>query len=136
MLAEVQQIPAPVRAQLENDVDYLQTIGSVYNSLGQTAESQVFLRRVQQHYVDQHALPPADIDIQNGWLLYNGGNDQGLYRQLLALGSRTDLTDDQRRTVQTIWANWAVRRANQAAAAGNPQKSLAILNATATLLPR
>ena len=134
-LAEVQQIPAPVRAQLENDVDYLQTVGSVYNGLGQTQESQVFLRRVQQHYLTEHALPPADIDVQNAWLLYNSSNDQGLYRQLLALGSRNDLTIEQRRTVQTIWANWAVRRANQVAAGGNPQKALGILNATARSFP-
>ena len=134
-LAEVQQIPPAVRAQLENDVDYLQTVGSVYNGLGQTQQSQVFLRRVQQHYLTEHALPPADIDVQNAWLLYNGMNDQGLYRQLLALGSRSDLTDQQRRTVQTIWANWAVRRANQIAAAGNPQKALGILNATARSFP-
>ena len=134
-LAEVQQIPAVTRAQLENDVDFLQTVGAVYNGLGQTQQSQLFLRRVQQHYAIEHALPPADIDVQNAWLLYNGMNDQGLYRQLLTLGSRTDLTDDQRRTVQTIWANWAVRRANQAAASGNNQKALAILNATARSFP-
>jgi tetratricopeptide (TPR) repeat protein len=134
-LAEVQQIPAATRAQLENDVDYLQTIGGVYVSLGQPQQAQVFLRRVQQHYVAEHATPPADIDIQNAWLLYNGMNDAGLYRQLLTLGGRTDLTDPQRRTIQTIWANWAVRRANQAAAAGDPKRALAILNATARAFP-
>ncbi len=73
--------------------------------------------------------------MQNAWLLYNGGNDAGLYRQLLTLGGRTDLTDEQRRTVQTIWANWAVRRANQTAATGQTQKALAILNATARSFP-
>ena len=134
-LAEVQQIPPATRALLENDVDYLQTLGSVYSALGQPQQSQQFLRRVQQHYAQQNAMAPADIDVQNAWLLYNGQNDQGLYRQLLMLGGRNDLTDAQRRTVQTIWANWAVRRANQAAVAGNTQRALAILNATASRLP-
>ena len=36
----------------------------------------------------QHAAPPADVDIQDAWLLYNGGNDAGLYRQLMLLGGR------------------------------------------------
>lgn len=134
-LAEMSQIPAATRGQLENDVDFLQTMGSVYNQLGQPQQASVFLRRVQQHYAAQHALPPADVDIQNAWLLYNSGNDTGLNRQLLTLGGRNDLSDTQRRTIQTIWANWAVRRANQAAANGDTKRALAILNATARAFP-
>ena len=34
-----------------------------------------------------------------------------------------------------IWTNWAVRRANQAAAAGDFKRSLAILNAAALSFP-
>ncbi len=134
-LSEVRQIPAPTRALLENDVTYLQTVGAIYTGLGQSREASVFLRRVQQHYASQHAVPPADVDIQNAWLLYNGMNDAGLYRQLMLIGDRNDLTDAQRRTVQTIWTNWAVRRANQASAAGNDRRALAILNATARTFP-
>lgn len=134
-LAQVQQIPQGVRRQLENDVDYLQTVGQVYASLGQPRQAMVFLNRVQQHYTAQHAAPPADVDIQNAWLLYNGMNDTGLYRQLLFLGGRHDLNDDQRRIVQTIWASWAVRRANQASAANNPKRALAVLNAAAKSFP-
>jgi len=134
-LAEVQQIPQATRVQLEGDADYLQAIAGIYNKLGQTAEAGIFLRRVQEHYALQHAQAPADVDIQNAWLLYNGMNDAGLDRQLLTLGGRTDLSDEQRRTIQTIWANWAVRRANQAAAAGDQKRALAILNATARAFP-
>jgi tetratricopeptide (TPR) repeat protein len=134
-LSEIRQIPAPTRALLENDVAYLQTVGAIYNGLGQPREAAIFLRRVQQHYASQQAMPPADVDIQNAWLLYNGMNDAGLFRQLMAIGDRYDLTDSQRRTVQTIWANWAVRRGNQAAAAGNNARALAILNAAARSFP-
>lgn len=134
-LAQVQQIPQGVRSQLENDVEYLQTIGAVYNALGQPQQAMVFLNRVQQHYAAQHAAAPADVDIQDAWLLFNGGNDAGLYRQLMLLGGRQDLNDSQRRTVQTIWTNWAVRRANQAAANGNIKRSLMILNAAAKSFP-
>ena len=134
-LAQVQQMPPAVRAQLENDVDFLQTVGAVYAALGQPQESRIFLRRVQAHYAETHTAPPADVDIQNAWLLYNSNDDANLYRQLMLLGGRTDLTDPQRRTVQTIWTNLAVRRANAAAAAGNEKRSLAILNATARTFP-
>ncbi|AFL87742.1 Cellulose synthase operon protein C C-terminus (BCSC_C) [Terriglobus roseus DSM 18391] len=134
-LAQIQQIPPATRKTLESDVEYLQSIGNIYNGLGQPQQAMVFLNRVQQRYIAQHATPPADIDIQNAYLLFNGQNDTGLYRQLLVLGSRPDLSDEQRRTVQTIWAMWAVRRSNQAAAAGNEKRALAILNATAKAFP-
>jgi len=134
-LSQAQQIPQQVRLQLENDPEYLQTLGAVYNGLGQPRQAMVFINRVQQHYTAQHAATPSDIDVQDAWLLFNGSNDAGLYRQLMLLGGRQDLTDEQRRTVQTIWTNWAVRRANQAAAAGNEKRSLAILNAAAKAFP-
>ena len=134
-LAEVQQIPPEVRKELETDVQYLQTVGLIYGSLGDSRQALAFLNRVQQHYAAQRVAPPADIDIQNAWLLYNGMNDAGLYRQLLYLGGRHDLTDDQRRTVQTIWASWAVRRANQASAANDTRRALAVLNAAARAFP-
>lgn len=134
-LAQIQQVPLPVRKQLENDVDYLQTVGAVYNALGQPQQAMIFLQRVQQHYAVQRTSAPADVDIQDAWLLFNGGNDAGLYRQLMTLGERQDLTDEQRRAIQTLWTNWAVRRANQAAASGNIKRSLAILNAAARSFP-
>lgn len=134
-LAQIQQIPPAVRKQLEGDVEYLQTVGAIYNALGQPQEAMVFINRVQQHYAVQRTQAPADVDIQDAWLLFSGGNDAGLYRQLMLLGGRQDLNDEQRRTVQTIWTNWAVRRANRAAAAGNTQRSLAILNAAARSFP-
>src|SRR5260370_553953 len=134
-LAQVQEIPNAVRSQLENDVEYLQTIGAVYNSLGQPQQAMVFMNRVQQHYAVQHTSARVAVDGHDAWLLFNGGNGAGLYRQLMLLGGRVDLTDEQRRTVQTIWTNWAVRRANQAAANGSVQRSLAILNAAAKSFP-
>ena len=134
-LAQAQQMPASLRTQLELDPEYLQTMGAVYNGLGQPQQAAVFINRVQQHYAAQNAAPPADIDIQDAWLLFNSGNDAGLYRELMQLGSRPDLSDEQRRTVQTIWTNWAVRRANQTAATGDQKRSLAILNASAKAFP-
>jgi hypothetical protein len=63
--------------------------------------------------------PPPNVDIQNAWLLYNTGNDRALYPALMRLGGRNDLTIAQRETVQTIWANWSVRRAAAAMDNGN-----------------
>lgn len=132
---QIKTIPPPVRAQLESNAAYLQTTASVYQALGRSREAAPYLNRVEQDYAAQSKAPPADVEIQNAWALYNGVEDEDLYRQLMDLGTRTDLTPDQRKTVQTIWTNWAVRRANQAGAVGNTRRALAILNAAAHAFP-
>ena len=65
----------------------------------------------------------------------NVGDDRDLYRQLMTLGDRRDMTDDQRRQVQTIWATWAQRRAAQATAVGNTRRAVDILTAAAQAFP-
>jgi tetratricopeptide (TPR) repeat protein len=134
-LAEIQQIPPNTRLKLETDPAYLQTVGSIYAGLKQPQAAMAFYSRVQQHYLAEHRTPPADIDIQEAYLLLNAHSDALLLKQLLALGGRGDLTDEQRLTVQTIWANWAVRRANDNIAEGNGRRALAILNASARAFP-
>lgn len=124
-------IPGPVSAQLQNNLGYLRTMASVYAALGQSRKAATYLSRVEQVFADEGRLPPADVEIQLAWLLNDSLNGQALYRELMALGGRSDLSDDQRRTVQTIWANWAVRSANQDAAAGNPRQALAVLDGAA-----
>ncbi len=126
---------ASVRAQLEKNPGYLQTMASVYEALGRSREATMFLGRVEQGYAVQRSAPPSDLEIENAWLLYNGMDDAGLYRQLMSIGGRTDLTVQQRRTVQAIWTNWAVRRANQATAMGDSRRAIAILNAATRAFP-
>ena len=50
------------------------------------------MNRVQAYYAKLKEQPPANIDIQNAWLLYNIGNDRALYPALMRIGGRTDLT--------------------------------------------
>lgn len=139
-LATDRRIPADIHAQLASDPSFLQALAQAYSTMGRGEEA----RRVLQSALrlpyptgqkDIKAGPPADVEIQNAWLLYNGMDDSGLYRQLMGLGGRSDLTEQQRQTLQTIWSNWALRRANQWAAAGNSPRALAILNAAAQSFP-
>jgi tetratricopeptide (TPR) repeat protein len=133
--AAAEAIPAAARARLDDNVGYLRTMAAVYGTLGQSRQAALYLARAEQDFAAQNRLPPADVEVQQAWLLYNGMDDPALYRQLMALGSRSDLDPDQRDSVQSIWANWAVRRANQAAAAGDNRLALAILNAAAQTFP-
>ena len=92
------------------------------------------MNRVQTHYAKLHAALPANMEIQNAWLLFNTKNDRQLYPELMRLGGRSDLTsaagDDQ-----DIWANWSVRRAGAAMDNGNVQRAVDILDAASQAFP-
>ena len=134
-IAELQQIPAATRAQLEQDPSYLEIVAGVYAGVGQAQTAQAFLDRAEEHYAGSHLPAPPSIAIQTAWIEYNSGDDRGLYLQLMGLGGRKDLSAEQRMTVQTIWTQWAVRRANSASERGDYRRAIAILNAAARAFP-
>jgi len=106
-LQQIGLIPAAVRKQLDGDIEFVQSEASLYAATGDTARAQELMARVQAHYAKLKMEPPATIDIQNAWLLFNTRNDRMLYPALMRLGSRTDLTVAQRETVQDIWRTGA-----------------------------
>jgi tetratricopeptide (TPR) repeat protein len=134
-LQEIAQIPAPVRKELDADNEFIQTEASLYAATGDTAHAIEFMNRVQAHYANLHTAEPAGLEIQNAWLLFNTNNDRALYPALMRLGTRADLTNPQRETVQDIWANWSVRRASAAMENGNLQRSVDILDAASQAFP-
>jgi len=134
-LAEIALIPVAVRKELDNDIQFVQSEASLYAAAGDNAHAIEYMNRVVSHYNTLKTLPPADIDIQNAWLLFNTGNDRGLYPALMRLGGRQDLTAAQREMVQNIWANWSVRRAAVAMDNGNLSRAVDILDAASQAFP-
>ncbi len=134
-LQEIVLIPAPVRKQLENDIEFEQTEAGLYASAGDIPHAVEYMNRVQAHYARLKMQAPPNIDVQNAWLLYNTGNDRELYPALMRLGGRADLTVAQRETVQDIWANWSVRRAAAAMDNGNVRRAVDILDAASQAFP-
>ena len=134
-LQELEQIPAPIRAELESDVTFIQMEGSLYAAAGDVPHAIQYMNIVETHYAKLKQQPPAAIDIQNAWLLYNTGNDRALYPALMRMGGRNDLTVAQREVVQNIWANWSVRRAGTAMDNGEPQRAVDILDAASKAFP-
>jgi tetratricopeptide (TPR) repeat protein len=134
-LAQIQQIPPAVRKALATDVEYQQTLAAIYAANGDQRGALALLTEVEDYYRAEGRMAPVDVDIANAWTLFNVGDDRDLYRQLMGLGDRQDMSDEERRQVQTIWASWAQRRAAQAAAAGNPRRGVEILMAAAQAFP-
>jgi tetratricopeptide (TPR) repeat protein len=134
-LQELSAIPAPVRKQLEGDVEFEQSEASIYSGAGDTVHAMAALKSVQAYYARLKTPPPANIDIQTAWLYYNTGNDRELYGILMRIGGRGDLSLAQRETVQDIWADWSVRRAAQAMDNGSIGRAVDILDAAAQAFP-
>ncbi len=134
-IQEIAVIPVPVRRQLEQDIEFIQSEASLYAASGDFPHAVDYMNRVQSHYASLHQAIPPNIDIQDAWLLFNTRNDRLLYQTLMRLGGRADLTVTQRETVQDIWANWSVRRAALAMDNANLQRAQDILDAAAQAFP-
>jgi tetratricopeptide (TPR) repeat protein len=134
-LKQLVLIPEPVRKQLDADVDFLQIEAGLYASVGDIARAMEYMNRVQAHYRQLKTQPPAALDIQNAWLLFDTGNDRQLYPSLMRLGGRGDLSVAQRETVQKIWASWSVRRAGMAMDNGDVRRAVDILDAASQAFP-
>ena len=134
-LQQLAQIPAPVRAQLESDIEFIQTEAGLYAATTDVNTAVGYMDRVLAYYAKLKQQPPPAIDIQNAWLLYNIGNDRALYASLMRIGGRSDLTLAQRQTVQNIWAEWSVRRAAAAMENGNARRAVDILDAASQAFP-
>ncbi len=134
-LAEIAQLPPPMRKQLEADIEFVQMEASLYAATGDTAHAVEYMNQVQARYNALKTAPPADVEVQNAWLLFNTKNDRALYPALMRLGSRQDLTAKQKETVQSIWANWSVRRSAAAMENNNLQRAVDILDAASQAFP-
>ncbi len=134
-LAQLSRVPIPVRRQLESDIEWVQGIASLYFSVGDTVDGNYYLKRVQSFYLLHRGMAPADLELQRAWLLYNVKNDTALYPVLTSLDTRADLTPDQRQQLKTIWANWAIRRANGDIENGQIVRGVQILEAASQDYP-
>src|SRR5208337_2662824 len=78
---------------------------------------------------------PASLEVQHAWLLYNLKDDVALYPLLVRLDARQDLTPDLRLQLETLWAEWAVRRADDAMKNGQLVRGVEILQAASQDYP-
>ncbi len=134
-LQQISYIPPAVRVKLEADPQFVQTEASLYAATGDAARATDNMNRLAAYYARLGQPMPADLAIQNAWVLYNTKNERALYPALMRLGGRSDLTVAQREQVQTIWASWSVQRAGTAFDAGNNERAVAILEAASAAFP-
>jgi len=134
-LAELEKIPPNVRRQLDSDVEFVQGEASLYFATGDLPRARQDLNRIESFYLLRRTPAPPGMEVQHAWLLYEAGEDRVLYPVLQGLDARPDLTAAQRERVRTLWATWAVRRAEYFLDNGSPLRGVQILQAAAEDYP-
>jgi tetratricopeptide (TPR) repeat protein len=136
VMAESQRIPAVVMTRLLNEPNYVALLASVHNSRGEYTQG---IRLVQQSIAslqaDKQAVD-AELQIQLAWLLLNSGGDPRELYSLLRDGiARPHLTKKERDSFLQIWSIWSRRSAEEALAAGDVNRAVAILSTALRMLP-
>ena len=131
----ISRLPAGAQPVLERDATFETTAGAVYLNADRPGEALRALARAQDIFATQRLAPPLELAMQIARLLAARGDDENLYRQLMYLGERQDLTASQRVQVQFVWTQWAVRRARALAAGGDRRRAVTLLNAAAGAFP-
>jgi tetratricopeptide (TPR) repeat protein len=134
-LASLGKIPPDVRRQLEADIEFVQGVASLYVAVGDAAMAREYLTRVENYYLLHRLSAPAGLEVQHAWLLYNLKDDIALYPLMVRLDARQDLNADQRTQLDSLWATWAVRRAETAMDEGNMPRGVAMLQAASRDYP-
>lgn len=134
-LAQAESAPAGVRLQLQSNPLFLQTAALIYARAEDRVHALSYWERLERYAAAKYMAVPAEPSVAFAqWLGRSGDtavDTTELYPLLMALGGRTDLSDAQRRALQRIWAQWAVRQAAEQARAGEPDRAQVTLG-TAT----
>jgi tetratricopeptide (TPR) repeat protein len=136
VMAESARMPVNVRAALTSDSDYTNLRVAALSKLGQSDEALRMARRTAALLKQQSRPVPMDLQIQTAWLLLNtDGDERELYNLLARAGTQPDVTREQQRQLQDVWATWALRRAEAYTEAGDVPRSVAILESAAKVAP-
>jgi len=127
-LRQIAEMPGDVRDTLREDPEYLQTVASVYSSTGSRDRAADAIEQVNEIYARQGINPPAAVQLQQGWLLLQAGQNERLARVIQEL-SNDDLTEDQQTQLTRLWTSWSLQRATQLNRQGKPAAAVAVLSA-------
>lgn len=130
-LAAWDRTPPNARGVLERDATFQYQIGTTLLHVERPNDALHAFARAQDVFASQKLPPPLELLMRIADLLAARGDDANLYRELMYLGERRDLSDAQRREVQMIWTGWAVRRARTLSMNGDHRRAVMVLNAAA-----
>jgi cellulose synthase operon protein C len=134
LVDETKRIPPQVYGQLAKEADFLILLASAQRTMGNNEEVIRLLEQARQH---PGKAPAAELDVQLAWAMVDSSqHDQDLRNLLTTTRHRAGLTPSQLKTVDEIWSVWSVRRAAEAMANNQPDRSIAILLDAQQVLPQ
>ncbi len=134
-LRALASMPESTRLRLQSDAGYLQTFASIQVATGQNRDALRTFDQIAAVYAGQNLAVPVDVKIQYGWALLNAGEDRKLYTVISAVANSPEMTKQQQADFNRLLAEWSVRRANAASAAGNQRNAIVILETAARAVP-
>lgn len=135
LVAEIPRVPSAVRAQLENDPDFLILEASAYSSTDRNQDALPLLQQARSRYTAHGKAAPVNLEIQTAWtMLAVSPNQAGLDDLLLNTRKRTGLTAKQRAAIEELWSTWSIRRA-ELAFDKKPQLAFSILTDAEQVYP-
>jgi tetratricopeptide (TPR) repeat protein len=136
-LIEASRMPALVAGKLNADPEHLSLIAGIQNDLGNATEAIKLGDMALKIYDARKADPPADLLLQQAWILLNGkAEERQLYAALNRISFYRNLNAKQEESYGQIWSIWARRRAEEARQAGETAKAIQILEAASRVLPK
>jgi cellulose synthase operon protein C len=134
-LRQNDEMPETVNATLERNPEYLQTLASIYSALGDRRKASETIAEVDSFYAQQGTDPPPAVQLQQGWLSLQAGEDARLSTVIQQLNRFDDLTEDQKTQVAHLWASWSIQRASQLSQQGNRAGAVAVLSVALNAFP-
>jgi cellulose synthase operon protein C len=126
-LRQIDDMPENVNGNLAQNPEYLQITASVYSALGNRRRAAEAIAQVDEFYAQQGIDPPAEIQLQQGWMLLQSGETARLSGVIKELSRFDDLTEDQQTQVAHLWVGWATQRASLLSRQGNRTAAVAVL---------
>lgn len=108
-----QALPADLRQQLNHDPEFLQTMASVEESLGNPKLAISRLQQIEAMDASSNQKTSANVELNLCWLLYRTHQGAELLQRLKALDSQKNLTPAQQHDVSQIWILWSLRRTDR-----------------------
>ncbi|WP_433975748.1 cellulose synthase subunit BcsC-related outer membrane protein [Tunturiibacter lichenicola] len=134
-LRQNDEMPEPVNQTLEGNPEYLQTLASIYSALGDKRKASETIAQVDSFYAQQGVDPPPAVQLQQGWLSLQAGENARLSSVIQQLNRFDDLTEDQQTQVAHLWASWSIQRASQLSQQGNRAAAVAVLSVALKAFP-
>jgi len=128
MLAESRRIPMAVRAELAKDPGFTTLIAGAHADAGEYDQSVALLEDARGVYQASGKVPPPEFDLQLGWAMLKTSRANLVGDLVARARQRTDLTPDQRATLDELWLTSILTRVDASMKRDDTEGAIVLLS--------